>query len=77
MAFNGFKGFNREGEKFGCSDGGPPENCTPYQLSRMHDALVLIQENIGHVAALDAYRAMPDKAKMDYNWSKWAYVEKR
>ena len=54
----------------GCTDGSAPENTTEVELSRIEDALRALK---GTPFFQPFWDSLPQKAKFDYNWSKWTY----
>lgn len=63
------------GRQYGCIDQGAPEQYTPYQLSRLTDAMYAAQE-----AGLDykeVFILAPANMRIEWNYCNWKYVEVR
>ena len=60
------------GRQYGCDDTGAPEQFTPYQLSRLTDAMFAAQQ-----AGLDykeVFILAPASMRTEWNYSNWKYV---
>ena len=61
------------GRKYGCTDTSKPKKFKPEQLSRLADAMYAAQE--AGLDPKDVFALAPDSMKMEWNYSKWVYVE--
>lgn len=59
------------GERHGCKDTSPPETCSPYQLSRVLDALDLFDD--AQLPKQAMWDSLPYGLRMDFNYAKWSY----
>lgn len=57
----------------GCSDTARPESHTNDQLSRIYDALHVLEKVHGEEAVLSVWRSLPTRVQMDMNYAKWEY----
>jgi hypothetical protein len=64
----------------GTTDGAPPQDYTPEQLSRVKDAVDLCKhvDTYCNVQTLKGFwAALPYNLQFDFNYSKWDYVPAR
>ncbi len=64
----------KEGEAMGCTDQSAPETYTNYQLSRVVDGLDAFEE-VG--LKLDVWRILPVTLRMEINYAKWTYTNRK
>lgn len=58
----------------GCKDTGAPEVYSPYELSRITDAMDIVLAKAGEKAQRELFAALPAAAKIEWNYSNWVYV---
>lgn len=64
------------GQPMGCKEGNPPEHTTNDELSRIKDAYDAVAQQ--STVPLQAFwNLIPESIRMDYNWSKWTYQDKK
>lgn len=57
----------------GCTDTARPEAHTNDQLSRIYDALHVLEKVHGADVAVTVWESLPRLVQMDMNYSKWEY----
>jgi len=63
----------KAGEGFGCTDTSPPENNSPYKLSRILDMLDVAEEIGGKEFSVVVFNLLPTSTKLEFNYSCWSY----
>jgi hypothetical protein len=63
------------GTGMGCTDTARPVENSSMQLSRVYDAMHLLEDTLGEAAMMDAWKALPYAVKMEMNYSNWTYVK--
>ncbi len=65
----------RHGDIMGCKGSAPARNSTDEKLSRTYDILAMAYIVGGSNLRMSIWAALPHDLRMDYNYSRWTYVE--
>jgi len=62
------------GTMMGCSDTAPPKRHSDASLSRVYDAMSILEKTLGEDAMVETWKALPYSVKMEMNYARWVYL---